>query len=149
MSLSPSLSPAQVEFHFTHLSDPDPSKRRVFFDDHVSPDVNWTVMGSTPMSKEYTSLSSFLDATIKVLGDDVLTEPLRLEVKNVIAMPIELGGTTAVVELAAMNAKCQNGMDYPMRYCWVVKYDSNEKIVEARAYIDTDLLNKAISGNTK
>ena len=105
-------------------------------------------MGSTPMSKTYTSLQDFLDATIKVLGNDVLTEPLRLQVKNVIAMPIE-GGTYAVVELAAMDAKCQNGMTYDMKYCWVVRYGQDEKINEARAYIDTDLLNRAIDGNRK
>jgi uncharacterized protein len=142
------LSTSQIESHFSHLSNPDPTKRRVFFDQHVSPDVNWTIWGSTPMSKTYTSLSSFLDATIQVLGKDVLTEPLKLGVKNVIAMPID-GGTYGVVELAAIDARCQNGMLYDMRYCWVVKYGDDETINEVRAYIDTDLLNRAIAGNKK
>lgn len=100
------------------------------------------------MSKTYTSLSSFLDATIKVLGDSVLTEPLRLEVKNVIAMPID-DGTHAVVELAAIDALCQNGLIYDMKYCWVVKYSMEEKMIEARAYLDTDLLSRAIEQNQK
>lgn len=142
------LSTSDVESHFAHLGNPDPSKRRVFFDEHVSPDVNWTVSGSTPMSATYTSLHSFLDATIQVLGNDVLKEPLRLQVKNVIAMPVS-GGTYAVVELAAVDAECQNGMTYNMKYCWVVRYDDDEKIVEARAYLDTDLLRRAIEGNRK
>ena len=142
------LATSDVESHFAHLGNPDPSRRRVFFDEHVSPDVNWTVSGSTPMSATYTSLQAFLDATIQVLGNDVLTEPLRLQVKNVIAMPID-AGTYAVVELAAMDAKCQNGMPYDMKYCWVVKYGKDEKITEARAYLDTDLLRRAIEGNRK
>ena len=100
------------------------------------------------MSGSYTSLQSFLDATIKVLGNDVLTEPLRLEVRDVTVMPID-GGTQAVVELASINAKCQNGMPYNMRYCWVVKYGEDGKIHTTRAYLDTALLDKAIEGNRK
>ncbi len=142
------LSTSQIQSHFAHLGNLDPSKRRVFFDEHVSPDVKWTVSGSTPMSATYTSLQSFLDATIQVLGNDVLTAPLRLEVKNVISMPID-NGTYAVAELAAKDAKCQNGMIYDMKYCWVVRYSDEEKIVEARAYIDTDLLRRAIEENRK
>jgi uncharacterized protein len=142
------LSTSQIRNHFLHLSHPEPEKRGAFWDLHVFPEVNWTVMGSTPMSRTYTSLSSFLDATIQVLGKDVLTEPLRLEVKNAVAMPVK-GGTYAVVELAAMQAKCQNGMDYNMRYCWVCRYGEDEKIHEARAYIDTDLLNRAITEDRK
>ena len=128
------LSTSDIESHFAHLGNPEPSKRRVFFDDHVAPDVNWTVSGSTPMSATYTSLLSFLDGTIQVLGNDVLTEPLRLAVKSVIAMPGD-GVTHAAVELAAMDAKCQNGLAYDMKYCWVVKYGTDEKITEARAYL--------------
>ena len=143
-----SLSPSKIQSHFSHLSSLDASERSKFFSQYVSPEVNWTVMGHSPMSKTYTSLSEFLDATIKVLANDILTEPLRLEVKNVIAMPID-GGTHAVVELAAIDAKCQSGMTYDMKYCWVVKYGNDEKIVEARAYIDTDLLNRAIEQNRK
>lgn len=103
-------------------------------------------MGHTAMSRTYTSLQSFLDATISVLGGHVLSEPLRLSVRNVVAMPIE-DGTYAVVELEAIDAQCRNGMTYDMKYCWVVRYGEEDKIKEARAYIDTALLDRALEGN--
>jgi ketosteroid isomerase-like protein len=105
-------------------------------------------MGHSPMSGVYTSLPSFLDATLKVLGDDILSEPLRLEVKHIFAMPIE-GGTYVAVELAAINSKGQNGMTYDQRYCWIVKYGDDEMVHEARAYLDTDLLTRVIEQNAK
>jgi uncharacterized protein len=145
-SLMMPLSPDQITTHFSHLSSTDASTRSKFFSDHVSPNVNWTVMGHTAMSRTYTSLQSFLDATISVLGSHVLSEPLKLRVKNVVAMP-EGGETQAVVELEAIDAKCRNGMVYDMRYCWVVRYGEDEKIREARAYIDTALLDRALEGN--
>jgi len=39
------------------------------------------------------------------------------------------------------------GLTYDMVYCWIVKFDKNRKIVKVRAYLDTDLLTRAIEQN--
>lgn len=34
-----------------------------------------------------------------------------------------------------------------MAYCWVARFDSRGKIVQVRAYLDTDLLTRAVGEN--
>lgn len=73
--------------------------------DHVADDVDWTIMGHSPMSGRYTSKKEFVDATLTVLREKVLTEPLRMKVVNVIAGD----GEWAAVEMEAIDAVCKNG----------------------------------------
>lgn len=145
---------AEVESIFSHLASRDNSG----FFDNVIDDVDWTIQGHSPMSGHYKSKSEFLAATLSVLGKDVLTEPLRMGVKNVVS-----GDGQAAVELAAIDAWCKNGkaiypdhhdrdmywsnflgLKYDMTYCWVVKFNQQNKIYQVRAYIDTDLLIRAM-----
>ena len=119
-------------------------------------------MGHSPMSKTYDSLSHFLEETLSLLGTSVLTAPLRINAYNVIvAAPSTDGKQQAVVEMNAIDAKCQDGMTYDMTYCWVCTFvDSSGQgegkqgiggrmIGKVRAYIDTDLLTRAIAHNHK
>lgn len=43
---------------------------------------------------------------------------------------------------------CDIGMQYPQRYAWVMRFDENGIIVQVRAYLDTQLVQKAMDGNT-
>ena len=141
------LSSFQVREIFNFLSHPKPEERGVFFES-VADDVNWTIMGDSPMSRVYNSKEEFRKATLQVLSDKVLTEPLAMTVRDVVASKDEHSqGTKAVVELQAKDAKCKNGRDYTMNYCWVCKFDEKDKIVQVRAYLDTNLLTKAIEEN--
>ncbi|EXJ67237.1 uncharacterized protein A1O5_09884 [Cladophialophora psammophila CBS 110553] len=123
----------------------------------LADNVDWTICGNSPMSARYTSKQDFMENTLKVLRERVLTEPLRLQVRNVV---VSGGGESegqgegkdeeidgdAVVELEALDAWCKNGLAYDMRYCWVCKFAAG-KIVQVRAYIDTDLLTRAMQQN--
>ncbi|KIY02668.1 uncharacterized protein Z520_01133 [Fonsecaea multimorphosa CBS 102226] len=121
----------------------------------LADDVDWTISGHSPMSARYTSKQDFIDNTLKVLRERVLTEPLRLGVRHVIVSPVgeegkegkdeEIEGEV-VVELEALDAVCRNGLPYDMRYCWICKF-ARGKIVQVRAYLDTDLLTRAIQQN--
>ncbi|KIW74838.1 hypothetical protein Z517_11608 [Fonsecaea pedrosoi CBS 271.37] len=123
----------------------------------LADDVDWTICGhAPPMSRRYTSRQEFLDNTLKVLRERVLTEPLRLEVRNIVVSSTASGGGEegkdeeidgdVVVELEALDATCKNGLPYDMRYCWVCKF-AHGKIVQVRAYLDTDLLTRALQQN--
>ncbi|KAI6821765.1 hypothetical protein KC340_g4639 [Hortaea werneckii] len=112
----------------SHLSTSDPSP----FFDRVSPDVVWDVMEAWKQG---------------ALGtiNRILREPLALKVVNVVG-----GGTDqdwAVVELEA-NAVCKNGMPYPQRYAWVMRFDESGSIVQVRAYLDSALVQKAVDSNS-
>jgi len=126
---------------FGRLSSPDTQKD---FFNQVSDNVDWWIVGHTPMSGKYNSKQAFLDATFQVLNKKVLGGPLRLRTINVIG-----GGDSdwATVEMEAIDAKCNNGMTYDMRYCWVVRFGQDGLIEQVRAYIDTDLLVRAIEQN--
>jgi ketosteroid isomerase-like protein len=39
------------------------------------------------------------------------------------------------------------GLKYDMVYCWIIKFTENRKIKQVRAYLDTDLLTRAIEEN--
>jgi len=101
------------------------------------------------MSRTYTSKQDFMDSTLKVLAERVLTDPLRLRVVNVVGTlegeGEEMDGEVAV-ELEAIDAVCRNGLRYDMRYVWVCGFEKG-KIVKVRAYLDTDLLNRAMKEN--
>lgn len=111
----------------------------------VSDKVDWWIVGQTPMSGSYASKKAFLDATIEVLNGKVLDGPLLLRTVNVVG-----GGSEsewASVELQAIDAKCRNGMTYDMRYCWNVRFGKDGIIEQVRAFLDTDLLTRAIKEN--
>ncbi|KAI7209612.1 hypothetical protein KC333_g8637, partial [Hortaea werneckii] len=75
----------------------------------------------------------------------ILRDPLALQVINVVGG----GGDQewALVELKA-DAVCKNGMPYPQRYAWVMRFDENGTIVQVRAYLDSALVQKAVDSNS-
>ena len=75
--------------------------------EHVSDNVDWTVMGTHPLAGRYTTLKDFQQATFARLAKIMKDPGIRLNVRNVIG-----GGEQewAVVELIA-DAECLNGED--------------------------------------
>lgn len=81
--------------------------------ERISPNVDWTVMGTHPCAGRYTTLKDF-QADTMVRLNNVMKEPgILLKVRNVIG-----GGEQewATVELVA-NAKCKSGESWP---CYIV-----------------------------
>jgi ketosteroid isomerase-like protein len=77
----------------------------------VSPDVDWTVMGTHPCGGHYKSLKEFQEATFQRLGKIMKPPGIKLKVRNVI------GGEDqewAVVELVAV-AECNSGKSGGLR----------------------------------
>ena len=149
------LTPTAVQDIFSAFSSDSADTRASFFN-HVLDDVNWTVMGHCPLSGIYNSKQDFIKATVNLLGTHVLTEPLRMAVHNVIVGEVAADGSqTAVVEMKAIDAKCNNGLVFDNVYCWVCKFvqesdaSGNWKIGKVRAYVDTDLVKRAVEENKK
>jgi ketosteroid isomerase-like protein len=86
---------------FRHLETGDPAETFK----RVSPDVDWTVMGTHPCAGRYKSLKEFKEATFQRLGKIMKPPGIKLKVRNVV------GGEDqewAVVELVAV-AECNSG----------------------------------------
>ncbi|KPI40939.1 uncharacterized protein AB675_10562 [Cyphellophora attinorum] len=137
------LSAGRVRDIFENLASTETSSK---FWARVADDVHWTIVGSTPMSGV-----DFLDATIQVLGNSVLTEPLKIETLHVTVGAVEdkPGMTRAAVEMKSINAKARSGKPYDMTYCWIATFDDKTELIrEVRAYIDTELLIRTIKETT-
>lgn len=126
---------AFVSAMFDHLAKGDAA---AFFE-HVSPNVDWTVMGTHPLAGRYASLADFRRATFDRLGP-CLREPIRLRLTA-----LHVDGSVAVAELAA-EAEARNGRPFDNRYCWVMEFDQ-AVIVRVRAYLDSAMVARLIAEN--
>lgn len=109
----------------------------------VSPDVDWTVMGTHPCAGRYKNLAEFQEATFSRLGKIMKAPGIRLMVRNVFG-----GGDQAwaTVELVAV-AECKSGLKFDNTYAWCMRFDESGTIVEVRAYLDSWMVKQAIEEN--
>jgi uncharacterized protein len=99
----------------------------------VADDVRWTVIGSTPISRTYTSKGDFRNA-LRAMSDHFASE-LKVVVRDVIA-----DGDKVAVQFES-HAAGKNGIAYDQTYCWVMRL-AGGKVREVTAYLDTELLTK-------
>lgn len=123
------MSPTKEELTTLFQNLETTEGQKVFFD-RVRDDVNWWIVGSTPMSKTYTSKKDFQAATFSVLNSKCFDDPLKLKLVD-----LTVGEDQAVAELAAIDAVCKNGLPYPMRYSWS---EFSQKHVSVSPYLSRD-----------
>ncbi|KAL1621647.1 hypothetical protein SLS56_009117 [Neofusicoccum ribis] len=128
------------------------------FFDSIDDDVLWTVKGMQaakyedsctnlptgtfcPIANTYHSKKAFQDGT-KPLTSTWAT-PLKLVVRNIISD----GQNQAAIELEAVDTVCKNGLKFTNFYTWICTFGENGKIVKINAYMDTELVSKAIATN--
>lgn len=101
MSSSPYPSRDEIHKLFNNMA----SGNYDAFYERVSPNVDWTVLGTHPCAGRYKTLKEFQEGTLVRLGKIMKKPGLNLAVRNVIG-----GGDAewATVELVA-NAECLNG----------------------------------------
>jgi len=106
---------------------------------HVSDEVDWTVMGTHPLSGRYRSKAAFIAGTFAKLGK-VLPNGAQLHVEHVLVTD-----ETAVVELHSLAA-AKNGMRFDNHYCWVCEFEG-DVIAVVRAYLDSALVARLFEEN--
>ncbi|KAI0383004.1 hypothetical protein F5Y04DRAFT_37551 [Hypomontagnella monticulosa] len=131
MSGSPYPTKARIREIFTCLAEGNvPS-----FYAHVADDVEWTVIGSHHLCGHYAGKAAVAAAMAPI--NAAIERPIKLHVTSIIGGEVE---SWAVIELVA-EAKCKNGMPYNNTYSWSTRWE-DDKIVEARAYMDGVLINR-------
>ncbi len=98
----------------------------------LADDVRWTVIGSTPVSRTYTSKQAFLEGAVKPLGGK-LSGPILPTVRDIIA-----DGEKLALQWEGRSSG-KNGTIYHQTYCWVMRFESG-KVREGTAYLDTELI---------
>ncbi len=98
----------------------------------LAEDVRWTVIGTSPVSRTYTSRQAFVDGAAKPLTAK-LAGPIQPTVVNIIAE-----GDNVVLQWEG-KATTKAGKPYNNSYCWVMRI-ADGKVREGTAYIDTELV---------
>jgi len=100
----------------------------------MADDVQITYFGSHRFSRTFRGKQDLMKNFVPPLREG-LDDSIKLHVKNVIGE-----GDQVVVE-AQGEARTKDGLDYNNLYCIVLRL-ANDKIVEIREYMDTDLTQK-------
>lgn len=100
----------------------------------LADDVRWTVIGSTPVSRTYTSRQAFLDGAVGPLSSK-LSGGILPTVRDILA-----DGEKIALQWEG-RATGKNGTIYHQTYCWVMRFE-NGKVKEGTAYLDTELISQ-------
>ena len=95
----------------------------------ISPDAEWTIVGTSPLSRTYHPIQSFLDEVIHPFNARLRT-PLVPTLRDIFA-----DGNT-VITLFDAAAMAADGLPYRNTYTWYF-WMTNGKVVKAIAFIDT------------
>jgi ketosteroid isomerase-like protein len=98
----------------------------------LADDVHWTVIGSTPVSRTYTSKRAFQEGAVQPLGTK-LAGAIQPTVRDILA-----DGEKIALQWEG-RATAKNGTIYNQTYCWVMRFE-NGKVCEGTAYLDTELI---------
>jgi len=96
------------------------------FFDLLTADMQWTINGSTPLSKTYTSKQQFLDEVIDPLNQR-LSKKIVPSVRNLYA--------DVVIALIDGKSTASDGQPYNMSYAWFMKMKDG-RIVQVDAFLD-------------
>lgn len=106
--------------------------------DLLTDDVQWTITGSSPLSKTYTPKQRFIDETVTPLTSRLAT-PLVPKIRKVYA-----DGDDVIV-LWDGTATARDNRPYRNTYCWIMTL-KNGRITRVVAFLDliayTDVLNR-------
>jgi ketosteroid isomerase-like protein len=100
----------------------------------LADDVHWTVIGSTPVSRTYTSKRAFQEGAVHPLGEK-LSGAIQPTVRDIIAE-----GDKVALQWEG-RATGKNGTIYHQTYCWVMRFEGS-KVREGTAYLDTELISQ-------
>jgi uncharacterized protein len=107
---------------------------REAFNNLLADNLQWTVIGNSPVSGRYNSKREFLENAGARMAEKLAT-PIQPTVRHVIAD----GNMVALVFDGHATGK--NGTDYKQTYCWVLRLE-NDRICEGTAYLDTELITR-------
>ena len=104
----------------------------------VADDVTWTVIGSTTISGTYHGKQAFLDGAVGPIHD-ALGGPIQATVLNIFE-----DGDHVILQWKG-ESMTRSGRPYHQVYCWVMRL-ADGMIVQSTAYLDTDLVRRALEG---
>ncbi|MFZ2016502.1 MAG: hypothetical protein WAV00_22000 [Nocardioides sp.] len=89
-----------------------------------------TDTGSSPISGTGRGLDPYVEAIVRPLDERLESWP-RPEVERILAE-----GEWGVVEFSSTGGRGKNGIDYNMRYCWIIHVEA-DLVTEVIGFYDT------------
>ncbi|KAF2490099.1 hypothetical protein BU16DRAFT_567193 [Lophium mytilinum] len=114
------------------------------FLDQVTPDVQWTLMGTHALAGVYHNRTIFAVDALARLANTL--DPAH---KGSMKLTYIVGGGEeewSVQELHGQGV-CKNGLVYDNKFAWVTRWTEQGKIAECRGYLDSALVQRAITEN--
>jgi len=112
------------------------------FFDLLTDDIHWTINGSAPLSKTYSSKKQFLDEVINPLNER-LSQKIVPSVRNLYAEG------DMVIAFIDGKATAKDGRPYNMSYAWFMQMKDG-KIIRVEAFLDAiqfaDIFNRLPQG---
>lgn len=106
--------------------------------------LEWTVQSKSILGGTYTSRDDFRTKTFGRLGKIMdPARPVWPKVHNIVG-----GGPDeewAVVEMTN-ESSTKTGLEYNNTFAWATRWDTEGKIVQVRAYLDTALVRDIVEG---
>lgn len=99
-----------------------------FFDEMLSPDVVWTIEGSSPSAGEYRGRKDFVERAVRPFASR-LSVPVRPVAKQVWA-----DGDHVIIHWQG-EGMARDGVPYRNSYSWIFRLE-DEKAVEVTAFLD-------------
>ncbi|KAF2806280.1 uncharacterized protein BDZ99DRAFT_501175 [Mytilinidion resinicola] len=110
----------------------------------VTPDVQWTLMGTHALAGVYHNRTIFaIDALQR------LSKTLDPAHKTSLKLTFIVGGGDSEWSVQELHGQgvCKNGLIYDNKFNWVTRWNTEGKIAECRGYLDSALVQRAITEN--
>lgn len=127
----------------------DPPEGTKKFFDYVDDDVHWQVTGHHRFSGTWTSKKDYYDATWANINLLLADPGYKLEVPGGEQGVIVGQDGWSVIEMKTVGTKTKSGVPYEQHYSWHCRWNKEGKIVEAKAFLDADHLEKVLGGEQR
>jgi ketosteroid isomerase-like protein len=104
--------------------------------DSLADDVQWTIIGTTVLSKTFDGKQAVLDELLAPFRAALVDGHIHIHVDNLLA------DGDYVVAQGHGEAMTRRGIPYNNTYCWVYRF-AKGKIVAITEYLDTELVTRA------
>ena len=125
---------------FSKLAHP-PNGVKDFFE-FVDDNIRWEVTGQHRFSGVWTNKAEYYQQTWANINDAMAGAGFKLEVPGGEQGIIVGQDGWAAVELKAVDMKTKKGKPYRQHYSWHCRFNTEGRIVEVKAFLDSDLLEK-------
>lgn len=114
--------------------------------EYVDDNVHWTVTGQHRFAGTWTNKEAYYNASWAKVNALLQDPGYRFEIPGGEEGIIVGQDGWSTVEMKTIDVKTKSGVPYDQHYSWHCRWSKEGKIVELRAFLDSDLLLRVLGG---